>query len=178
MKHSVKYIAVLAVIIVTSCKNETSLQEYFVAKHEDNKFIAMDVPASLLDPSQMELNEDEKQALQSIKKINLLALRNDQTSTEKYETEKEQIHKILSSDKYQSLMRFGSNGINAEVKYLGEEDAIDEVIIFGSDPSKGLALIRVLGDDIKPENIAKVVQSLEKNEESVDVLQQIIEVLN
>ena len=43
-------------------------------------------------------------------------------------------------------------------------DAIDEVIIFGSSNDKGLALIRVLGDDMNPANLVQLMQAIQKSD--------------
>lgn len=61
---------------------------------------------------------------------------------------------------------------NVTVNYLGEEDAIDEVVIFGSDNEKGFAVVRVIGENMNPANILKLTQELKMDENS-DQLKQL-----
>ncbi|MFZ2432100.1 MAG: DUF4252 domain-containing protein, partial [Lutibacter sp.] len=49
---------------------------------------------------------------------------------------------------------------NVTVNYLGTEDAINEVIIFGSDSKRGFALVRVLGENMNPADIMSVAQEI------------------
>ena len=50
-----------------------------------------------------------------------------------YQEEKATMETILKDEKYKVLMRFGSSGKNVKVMYLGEQDAIDEVIVYAND---------------------------------------------
>jgi hypothetical protein len=47
------------------------------------------------------------------------------------------------------------------VKFIGEEDRIDELIIFGNANDKGFAIIRVLGDDMSANKVAKLYSALD-----------------
>ena len=61
-------------------------------------------------------------------------------------------------------MKLKSSFGNGVVKYLGEDDAIDEVIIFGSNNDQGFALIRVLGDDMNPAYLMTLMKALQKSD--------------
>ena len=52
----------------------------------------------------------------------------------------------------------------ATVKYIGSEDAIDEVIIFGSDDKKGFALVRILGNDMNPAHLVQLLKAIQKSD--------------
>ena len=56
------------------------------------------------------------------------------------------------------------------MKYLGEEDAIDEVIIFASDDTKGFAIFRLLGDDMKPGQMLKLMNSINSGDLDLSAL--------
>jgi hypothetical protein len=47
------------------------------------------------------------------------------------------------------------------IKYTGEGDAIDEVVIYGASEDKGFALIRVLGKDMNPAHLMQLMQAVE-----------------
>ncbi|GAA3516690.1 DUF4252 domain-containing protein [Aquimarina addita] len=161
-----------------SCNSEVSLQEYFVDHKEDADFIAIDLPASLLDKKSVELSDDEKEALESVKKINFLGLQRTDMNQAKIDEESGAINKILNTEQYQTLMKFGFDGVNIVLKYQGDDEVMDEVIVFATHHEKGLALIRVLGDDMKPEKISKLMQSVRKGNLDLDAFKQIGEVIN
>lgn len=171
--------AAIFVIGITSCNNEQSLQEYYVENQENNEFVAVDIPANMF--ANMEnLNEDQKATLQTIKKVNLIAypVSNDKEKLANYEAEKVKLAKIFEDEKYQLLMKYGSNNRKAEVYFLGEEDAIDEVLVYGFDDSKGVGVARVLGDKMNPNNIMQLMRSFEKGDLDMSGLQDIFGEMN
>lgn len=169
MKYIGNYIAVLVLSIAFfSCSNGTpSLQEYFVSQNQNSNFISLDIPSSILSVDNTLLSDQQKQAFESVKKLNVLAFRLNQENSLEYEKEKQTISEILKDDNYQDLMVMNSGIHRGTIKYLGTDEAIDEVIIFGSSDDEGLALIRVLGKDMKPENMITLVKALENG--SIDV---------
>lgn len=178
MKNVVHLVILAGILLLTSCKNEPSLQRYFVDHQEDVDFIAVDVPSSLLDKDKVKLDEEELEALKSIKKVNFLALPLNSETKAKFDKESVAIADILNSDSYETLMKFGSNGTKAVLKYQGEEDDIDEVIVFATDQERGLALVRVLGDDMRPEKMVKLAQSVEKGKIDMDVFKKLVDTLD
>ena len=63
-------------------------------------------------------------------------------------------------------MRMNGGKGNVSINYLGDEDAIDEVVIFGSDNAKGFALVRVLGENMNPSDILKISQEIKLDGDS------------
>ncbi|PKP24182.1 MAG: DUF4252 domain-containing protein [Bacteroidetes bacterium HGW-Bacteroidetes-2] len=167
MKTITKFsVLVLLILVFLGCNSETSLQKYYVEKQKDNDFISLDIPSSLLSKKENSLTIDQKETLNSIKKMNLLALQNKIENIDVYEEEKEKVTAILSDEKYKTLMKFGTNTMGATLKFTGEEDAIDELIVFASDDSKGFALIRVIGDHMEPSKIIQLMEGV--NEQNFD----------
>jgi trehalose-6-phosphatase len=70
-------------------------------------------------------------------------------------------------------MKYGSNKQGATLKYLGEEDAIDEIIVFASDDEKGFALFRLLGKKMEPAKMMKLMTAIEKRDLDVSKLESI-----
>lgn len=155
---------VLLSLGVVSCKNETTLQEYYVENQNSQQYLAFDLPASLLTGENSKLNAEQKATLETIKKVNVLGFPLKDGNKELYEAEKTKLTEILKADKYQQLMRYGGGNRKAELYYLGEEDAIDELIIFGSDDEKGFGIARVTGNDMNPEAMIRLLKSFEKGE--------------
>jgi len=158
----------LGTVAFISCANEPSLQEYYVENQQDNKFIALDVPTSMFTNSE-NLDENQRETLESVKKINVLALPVKE-SKEEYEFEKEKLSTILKEEKYQLLMKYGSNERKAEIYFTGDEDAIDEIIVYGYDDNKGVGVARVLGEDMNPQKLMELMKSLEKGDIDVEGL--------
>ena len=142
-----------------ACNNEPSLQEYYIEKQNSNEFIALDLPASIVS-----LNENSsaetKETMASIKKLNILAYKLNDSIDNKYTLEYKKVKEILKNEKYTELIRMNHNGANIIIKYLGTAEAIDEIILFGADKKRGFILARVLGDHMNPEKMIKLAQNM------------------
>jgi len=178
MKYIVKILVVTSILMFMSCNSEPSLQEYFVNHQGDADFVLVDIPSSLLNKESITLDKDELEALNSIKKVNFLALPMKEQTIERFDKESGDIAKILSNEKYHTLMKFGSNGTKIQLKYTGEETDINEFIVFAKDQKKGLALIRVLGDNMKPEKMVKLAESVDKGNIDLSAFKKIAEAID
>ena len=163
MKKAVLILVLLSLGVV-SCNNETTLQEYYVENQNSQQYLAFDLPASLLTGENSKLTAEQKASLETINKVNVLGFPLKDENKALYEAEKAKLAEILKGDKYQQLMRYGGGTRKAELYYLGEEDAIDELIIFGSDDEKGFGIARVTGNDMNPEAMIRLLKSFEKGE--------------
>lgn len=164
LKNSVSILVVS--ILLMSCASAPSLQKYFVDAKENDQFIAIDLPASILQLKEGDIPEQTKKTLETIKKVNLLALQITETNKDFYTSEKEKVKKILKNTKYKELMRVKMGGANISVNFLGEEESIDEVIVFGSDNNQGFAIARVIGDNMNPSDVMEIVKHIELDGES------------
>ncbi len=170
---TIKYIGILflTLVITASCNtsDELSLQEYYVNSENNSNYLMLDIPTSILNLD-ANATEDVKQAYESINKVNLLAFKLTNKNGQNYKEEKAKITKILKNPAYTELMRVNRNGSKIIAKYLGSENAMKEVIIFASDKTKGFALARVLGNDMRPENMIKLLnelKSIDKDSEAI-----------
>jgi hypothetical protein len=173
MKLIIKNIGILLMLafISVSCDNNPTLQKYFVDSKENDQFIAVDLPASILQLKNDEVSDEIKKTLETIKKINFLALQITDTNKELYNSEKEKVKLILKNPKYKQLMRMNLEKANVSINYLGEENAIDEVVIFGSENEKGFAIIRVIGENMDPSAIMKLTQEIKVDDNSTEMKQ-------
>lgn len=170
MKNTVLILVLLSLGLV-SCENETSLQEFYVENQNDNQYLAFDIPASLLTGENSKFTPEQKATLETIRKVNILGFPKKAENEAAFEEEQEKLSRILKSDKYNLLMKYGGGNRKAELYYLGEEDAIDEIIVFGSDQEKGFGVARVTGDAMNPEDIIKLFKSIEEGDLNVQGLQ-------
>ena len=103
--------------------------------------------------------------------MNLIAYPVNEENKASFGKEKSKLTAILKNEKYQPLMKYGGGTRKAELYYTGEEDAVDEFIVFGTDDEKGFAVAWVLGNDMKPESLIKLLKSFEKGDINVQGFQ-------
>lgn len=154
---------ILGLVALSSC-SDTSLQKYLVEKQDDDKFVKMDIAASLLQGKNSNFTQEEKDILSTIKKVNVVAYPIKENDTADFEKERNELKSILDQDQYKELTRIKSNDWNATLKYTGEEDAIDEVIVFASDDNRGFAVFRLLGENMRPDQMLKLMKSAENGD--------------
>ncbi|MHB1148160.1 MAG: DUF4252 domain-containing protein [Lutibacter sp.] len=162
MKTFLKISTVLftSAILTVACDTKPTLQKYYVDSKENNEFISVDLPANIIELKDENVSEEVKNTLKTIKKVNFLALQINETNQELYNSEKEKVKEILKNPSYKQLIRMNTGNGNVTVNYLGTEDAIDEVVIFGSDSKRGFALVRVIGEKMNPAEIFSLAQEI------------------
>ena len=152
------------VVAFTSCNQGPTLQTYFVDNELKPGFTTLDIPTSFVDIDQTALTAEQKEAYESVDKLNMLAFVLDQSNEEQYKVELAKVKTIMKDPKYQELMRGGnSTDGKFQIKYIGDEDTeeIDELILFGSANDRGFALVRILGNDMNPSKLMKLSSALE-----------------
>lgn len=164
-------IGFIIAVLLLSCNSEPSLQRYFVDNSENKDFISVDISSNIINVDKAKLTLEEKKALESFDKMNILAFRMDsaKTKTKQFEIEVAKVHQILKGKDYQELMKVGSGKNSASISFVGNEDHINEFIVYAKGKDTGFALVRVLGDDMNPNNIMSIL-SIMKNA-NVDIEQ-------
>lgn len=151
-------------IILMSCKKE-SLQTYLVDVKEKPNFVTFDFSTSILPIKLIEkAPKEDKKALESIRKVNVAFLQKDRATETEIETEKKKLKSILKRSNYKTLMRFNHKGAAATVYYLGKTDAINEIIAFGYADELGIGIARLLGKDMNPNALIKMLKSIEADD--------------
>lgn len=164
MKYIFKSVLAIGAIVLASCSSQQSLQEYYVDNSENPNFITLDVPASILKMDGIDLTETQEEAIGSLRKFNLLAFKKNTDNEADYKAEKAKVKEILKNEKFVELMKINSSYGKGVIKYLGDEDAIDEVIIYGDSNERGFALVRVLGKNMNPAHIVQLIQAMQKSD--------------
>ena len=163
-------VAVGLALLVLGGTSVTTLTKYYIDKQKDTDFIALDVSSSLFVKPDSIMSDEQKQTLETIKKLNILALQSNAVKNEKYNAEKEVVRGILSDAKYKTLVKYDASDKQATLKYLGDEKAIDELVVFANDDKQGMALVRVLGDNMNPGKILQMLQTMDTNDIDMSVL--------
>ncbi|MRH99926.1 DUF4252 domain-containing protein [Kriegella sp. EG-1] len=177
MKIISKLIALWSVVLITACSSTQSLQEYYVDNSDNPNFLKFDLPTSVLNLSEADLTVAQRDALKSFKKLNILAFKKTADNDVEYTAEKKVVSNILKNDKFNELMKLNFGAGKASVQYLGDDDAIDEVVIYGSSDDNGFALIRILGDNMNPAHLAQLLKALQKSNYKGEGLEQIVDFL-
>jgi hypothetical protein len=170
-------IFLLLLLVCTSCTNEPSLQKYFVENTENQNFLALDISPSILNIEKKNLTEEQQTALASFEKMNILAFKLNDKNKALYKTENTKLTKILKDDKYQQLMKFSSGSSAASVSFIGDDEHIDEFILYTNRKDNGFAVVRVLGTDMNANNIISLMQIIQKSNldmEQLKPLQQLM----
>lgn len=175
-KISIFFYTLLISVFITSCSSEQSLQKYYVEKQNNDNFIAVDLPASLINMNE-NISEESKETLKSLKKLNILAFKINDTNSADFVNEYETIKNILSNKDFNDLMRAKHENISFTIKYLGDEESIDEVVLLASEKTKGFLIARVLGDDMKLGEIMKLLNEVDNFDSNNDAFAQIGDLL-
>lgn len=173
MKNIIKIPLLLLFLlsITASCKNEKSLQAYLVESQEKKEFITVDIPTDFLQLKSQDVSEDVKVTLESIRKVNLVALPFEGNES-KYEEEKVTLKKIFKdNEEYKSLMSMKAKGMYVKLYYTGDTEAIDEVIAFGYGEKVGVGVARLLGSNMNPAKIIEMMNSIKIDPDSINLKQ-------
>lgn len=162
--------AVLITLVCSSCKKE-SLQSYIMESQEKKGFSHISIPTDIFKFVSSSASEEDKKAYESIRKINVTGLPKSNATDEEYTIEKEKLKTIFKNSAYKKLMGFKKDGVNATIYYTGDTDAIDEIIAFGYGDEIGVGIARVLGDNMNPSAIMKMMQSTKLDPSDVSLSQ-------
>ncbi len=164
MKRTVKLFSLIAIfgLVLVSCNSEPSLQRYFVDHQEQSNFVSQDLPVSMVKIDKTNFTEEQKEAFESVRRLNFLGFNINDTNKDVYTTELDKVKSILKQEKYQDLMEFSDKGRKVLVKYIGDDEEADEVVVFGSASDMGFAVVRILGSDMSPEKMMTLADALNK----------------
>ncbi len=146
-------LSVCTAFLLVSCNSEPTLQKYFVENSESKDFIAIDLAPSMLNVETMDLTADQAIAVKSFQKVNILAFKLNDSTANLYDKENEKVKLILKDPKYQELMHFGSGKDGGSISYVGDENHIEEFVIYANKKENGFAVVRVIGKDMNPNSI-------------------------
>ena len=68
-------------------------------------------------------------------------------------------------------MKLGSTEQRMRIFIKGDEDAIDEVVVFAQDNSKGFVLARVLGNDMNVADMVRFAETMDTSSAALNTAQ-------
>ncbi len=177
MTTILKIIVVSFLLLLFGCKNEPSLQKYFVENSENKNFTAFDLTPKMLNIDAKKLTEDQNNALKSFEKVNILTFKLNDKNKKDYQVEKQKVATLLKDKTYQQLFKFGSGSSGAQVSFVGTDDNIKEFVIYTNQKEIGFALFRIMGKNMNPTQIMKIATILQSGNMNFDELKPFLEQL-
>ena len=171
-------LAIIGILLLSSCNNEPTLQKYFVENTENKNFIALDLSPSILNIDASKLTADQNEALNSFDKMNILAFNLNDKNKAEFEVERAKVNAILKGEKYQQLMKVGHGKEGASISFVGDDEHIEEFVLYANKKENGFAVVRILGKDMNPTGIMTMLSVLQKANidlEQLKPLQQLLE---
>lgn len=153
------YIAVC--LFLFGCNQEPTLQKYFVEKQESSDFLVVDMPASIFNLAEDKLTKEQKDAVKSFNKMNILAFKKNDKNEIAFETEKQKVKSILKNETYNELMKFNAKDNNGAIYFVGEDDNIEEFVLYGNQNETGFTVVRVLGKNMNPNQIITLLGAMQ-----------------
>lgn len=166
MNRTVKtiFFTCITALLLVSCNNGPTLQRYFVDNQESGNFTAIDLPISIVNLDESKLTEPQKEAYNSVKRLNFLGYKLDENNVESFNAELAKVKTILKDKKYNDLMEFNDRKAKVVVKYLGDDDNADEFVVFASSKDIGFGIVRVLGDHMSPEKMMTLADAMKNSD--------------
>lgn len=166
-----------ALLFMAGCSSTQTLQEYYVDNTENPNFLAVDVPANILKLDEASLDETQRAALKSLRKLNILVFQKTTENAQEYMEETARVREILKNSDFKELMKLNTRYAKGVIKYTGDGDAIDEVVIYGDSQDKGFGLIRVLGEDMNPAHFMQLMQAVQKADVDGDGFKELMDMI-
>ena len=152
---------VMITSLLSSCNATKSLEVFIVDQQEKSDVISLDLQPSMLLAGDKIKDEEDKAIINSLKKLILIGYKVTDETQDRYLSELTEVRSILKQEKYEEFIRFGKGSRGVKIYIVGAEDKIDELIILGNDHKIGWGLVRVLGENMEPEKMAKVLKKLD-----------------
>lgn len=146
------------VVLLMSCDGKPTLQKYYVQHSGKPNFSTFDIAPTVINSKKLTLTENQEKALKSLHKFNVLIYSKDKNKPAEYEQEKERVKSLIKNDSYDELMKFNEGGMGASISTKGEGTDIEEFVVVMNNNESGFGVIRVLGDNMTPENVFTIAE--------------------
>jgi|SaaInl0LU_22_DNA_1037365.scaffolds.fasta_scaffold30232_2 hypothetical protein len=156
-----KLILASSLSVLLSCQKQESLQSYFVSHQESPGFVQLDLPVSTFLTDDLDLSDREKEAWNSVRRLNMLAFVVDDTLNSA-NTEYKTVEQILKSSEYEQLLQMKSEEFRSSVFSKGSEDKIDEMVLTLNQDGKRFLVARLLGNNMTLRKAGIIANSLDR----------------
>ncbi len=139
-----KLLTLSLIFLMWACSSSPSIQQYYVEKSQDPSFLVMDIPTSILGIDQATLNDEEREALASFQKFNILLFRKTDENQNQFDNELDTVRGILDNKTFDPLLVLSDPEYSGKLVLQGSLDRPDEIIFFGSS-IQGFIVARLIG---------------------------------
>lgn len=160
--------ALIVFLLISACQNNKTIEHYFVEKQNEQGFVIMDLPSSLLETDNLELDDKAKDAITSIRKLNILLARHDNIKLP-IAHEKAVVNEIMQNKMYENLLSFQDSDNQVSVYVVDKNEKIDEIIVFGSQKNETMIIVRLLGKNMKFEHLSSIVKLISEQEKTLEL---------
>ena len=167
------YLWVMA-FTLASCQ-DSPIQEFFAQKQEDPQFNSLVLPASLLGIAQDSLSEQQREAVNSLKKVHLIWQEKDSVHTD-ISAAILQAQAALQDPNYETIIKVQMPWGQGQVLFKGTEDAVDEFIVMGARDSL-LVMARIMGDNMHPKYLMPFLSSMNQAQPDMEALKPLMMML-
>ncbi len=173
------YLLAIAIsMLIFSCNSKPTMQKYFIDHQEKPGFMVVDIAPSILNLNNTKLSPEQTKAIASFTKMNILAYKLNPNNKAEFDQERNKVAEILKdTTNYQQLMKFGSGKNGATLSYIGDENHIQEFLLYGCKSDNGFAVVRILGKDMNPADamtMLSVLKSSNINSKQLEALKGIM----
>ena len=167
-----KYWFYIVLFALAGCTATPSLQEYYVSKSEDPNFLVIDIPTSILGINKSNLTDEEKEALDSFQKLNVLMFRRTTINENQLPEELDAVRSIIDSKRFDPLLIMSDRQYSGKLVLQGTVDAPNEIVFFGS-ADEGFLLARLIGRDMQVEKAMLLANIIKRGDGLEDAVKAI-----
>ncbi len=160
-------------LVLMGCSSNQTLEEYYVDNSENPNFLSLDLPVSLLNLDKAALTPEQKTAVASLNKLNVIAFKKNAENGGAYTLEKANVKQVLRNSAYEELMKVNTSFGKATISFSGKTEAIDELIVYVDNNEKGFMLVRVLGDNMNPAHFMQLMEAMKGSDFSGEQFKQL-----
>lgn len=153
---------VLMVVLLASCDQKPTLQKYYVEHSGKPNYSSFDVAPTFINTKKLKLTAEQQKALESLHKFNVLIYSKDKNNPAEYDREREKVKALVKNDNYDELMKFNNGGMGASISTKGEGTDIEEFVVVMNNNDSGFGVVRVLGDNMTPDNVLTIAQLIQQ----------------
>ncbi len=146
----------LVILLLISCDANPTVESYLVSKDGDKNFSNYSFGADVIPDSESPLLQELKKTFRSVQ---LSYLDKTKLTDIAYALEVETCEKAINHPKYSSLGRVKKKAWSFDIRSKGNNDVIEEIVIFVKAKEKGFGLLRIQGDAINPSKFMQFLQS-------------------
>ncbi len=156
------WVLVIAVFLF-GCSSTPSIQEYYVSKTEDPSFLVLDIPTSILGITTSSLTEEERDALNSFQKFNVLLFRKTASNEEQLPEELSIVRNIIDGKTFDPLLMMSDRQYSGKLVLEGDVENPNEIVFFGSSDA-GFVLARLIGREMQVEKAILLANMIQREQ--------------